>query len=173
MVTQAGGGWAQAAELPLPANAAQALLTSVTCTSSGWCAAVGQYWDTAGREEAMTVTGAFGHWSAATKIAPPLNAAPDPLAVLDGVACTSPGLCLAVGSYASGQNRVAMSTRAIGGHWLPRGAMPSPANAISGPGSFSELLSIACPRTSLCVMAGSYADAPGNRQGMVVTVPLF
>lgn len=170
------GHWGQLHGTVLPPNAAanaQALLTSVTCTSSGWCAAVGQYWDTAGREEAMTVTGAFGHWSAATEIAPPLNAAPNPLAVLDGVACASPGLCLAVGSYASGQNRVAMSTRAIGGHWLPAGAMPPPANAISGPGSFAELLSVACPRISLCVMAGSYADAPGDRQGMVVTVPLL
>jgi hypothetical protein len=80
VLTQSSGTWS-VAPLPLPANAAssagQSRLSSVACTTSGSCTAVGAYatqTGAAGDIEPMVLTESAGTWSA-TELPLPANAA--------------------------------------------------------------------------------------------------
>jgi hypothetical protein len=107
-ITEAGGVWAQASAVALPADASTTAadeisqLTSVSCTTPGNdCVAVGSYnGNAADSISPMDVTETGGVWSQASAITPP----PDTLSPVEGaltsVACTSPGSCVAVGGYA-------------------------------------------------------------------------
>jgi hypothetical protein len=60
-VVWAGGKWKPATRIPLPANASNGFAQSgfpytVSCTTSGWCTAVGDYRDLAGNLEPVAVT---------------------------------------------------------------------------------------------------------------------
>ncbi|MDQ6804365.1 MAG: Ig domain-containing protein [Actinomycetota bacterium] len=108
-VTETSGVWGPASELTLPLDAAaaanqNAILRSVTCTAPGYCHAAGQYYDTNGSPDAqaMLATETGGVWDHAAKVVLPAGArtaAASQNAYLDGVTCTSPGSCAAVGGY--------------------------------------------------------------------------
>lgn len=88
-------------------------------------------------------------------------------AYLAGVACPSITVCVAAGSYtdSSTQSDGLLVTR-HGPSWtsvrapLPAGAAAAPQVALS---------SVACPSVTVCVAAGSYADASGKSQGLLLT----
>jgi hypothetical protein len=193
--------WPAASELELPAGANTARgqqnvrLDVVTCTSQGNCVAVGRYVDTHGRgdKQAMIATETSGAWGRASKVALPAGAstaAGAQNAVLESVACTSPGNCVAVGSYtdtdtratteASGsQDFQAMVVTETSGVWgraseltLPAGALtPATCESTSscGIGQAADLESVTCTSAGNCVAVGHYEDANVARQAMVVT----
>ena len=88
-------------------------------------------------------------------------------AYLAGVACPSITVCVAAGSYtdSSTQSDGLLVTR-HGPSWtsvrapLPAGAAAAPQVALS---------SVACPSVTVCVAAGSYTDASGKSQGVLLT----
>jgi len=96
----------------------------------------------------------------------PAGAAADALTTLSQVVCPSATRCVAAGSYqdAAGNFQGMLLMRHRRG-WtairapLPAGAATQPASLISG---------LACPSVTLCVAAGSYQDAAGNFQGMLL-----
>jgi Putative Ig domain len=107
VITETGGVWGQATSIVLPSDRSTtaaneiSLLASVSCPPPGSdCVAVGSYEGQVVNDESMTVSESGGKWSQASTIAPPANSYPTPYDELEGVACTSPGTCVAVGDYA-------------------------------------------------------------------------
>lgn len=174
-VTETAGTWGQAQRTILPQNAGghpQATLNAVTC-GGGWCVAGGNYRDSNGRAETMVLTGSWGHWSRATEIRLPLDAAPNPGATIDGLGCLAATLCIATGAYFPiGGNHIAMVAEDRGGSWRRAAPAQLPPNAATGPLASSQLDSVACPSIFWCAAAGGYADTGSQQQAMVVTVPL-
>jgi len=104
-------------ELTPPPNAAPnppfLFLFSVDCTSAGNCVAVGLYLDSKGSGQPMIFTETGGVWGQGVEAALPGNAAPETapfsqFAYLDGVTCTSPGNCVAVGNYTDTSGNVSV-----------------------------------------------------------------
>jgi hypothetical protein len=79
VATEAHGVWCPAAPVRGTVGAAGlfATITSVSCASSGNCAAGGSYADRAGHPQAFLVTEKSGVWSAAQQVARALNAGGD------------------------------------------------------------------------------------------------
>src|SRR5262249_46003183 len=78
IATEANGKWARAfvPSPPVNANGVVTYLNAVSCTTKGFCAAVGGYTDKAGRFQAMAMMKPAGkHWQRAVEIVLPKGAA--------------------------------------------------------------------------------------------------
>jgi hypothetical protein len=178
VVTETNGAWAAATELPLPTGydttpgRQQATLNAVTCTSPGNCVAVGNYNDpSTGR--VMVATETSGTWSAVNEPVLPTNAAPtttyNGADALDAVTCTSPGNCVALGSYEdTGGDGRAMATVETQGVWAPATEVTLPGNASStGNAAF---IGVTCTSPGDCVAAGYYEDTNGTSDYQAIFV---
>ena len=179
VATEMGGVWGSAGKLALPVNSTSNAfadgLFAVSCSGPGSCAAVGTYQMSASvldlQPMAYVETG--GTWSPAIPLTLPADAEGPPalqLATLNGVTCTSPGNCVAVGRYSrSDDSRWPMVITESNGQWgtaqllgLPQGA---PATGLQNAG----LASVTCSSRGNCVAVGSYVDSTGTgTQPMVV-----
>src|SRR5262252_2040843 len=74
-------------------------LFALACATSGSCSAGGSYKAGGGLVEAMVVSRSNGHWLRAVSLQLPMNAAAQPFAEVNGLACISAGNCVAVGDY--------------------------------------------------------------------------
>jgi hypothetical protein len=169
--TETSGVWAPSVEVTPPSGAGTnplASLNAVSCTSFNNCAGAGTYTTTAGASEAMTVKESSGTWAQAAKLTAPANASGDPAAVLKGLACTSLGFCVAVGSYAntSGQSEPMEATE-ISGTWGHGGAVAVPSKADVDPAA--SLNAVSCNAAGNCVVGGEYVDAAGARKAMLAS----
>ncbi|HXW72703.1 MAG TPA: putative Ig domain-containing protein [Methylocella sp.] len=105
------------------------------------------------------------------QLAPSANAVPSDNTYLNGVSCTSPGNCVAVGSYtdptSSSQPMIITETDGV---WHQGVEATLPANAATAPGGQNAFLfGVYCTSVGNCVATGGYNDANGNGQPMVVT----
>ena len=184
VVTEASGVWGQASELVLPTNALpvaqinSAALTAVTCTGAGDCVAVGYYPDTTGSVQPMVSTEAGGVWDRASELTLPPDAittAGAQSAGMNSVTCTSPGDCVAAGSYVDtngSTDRLAMAASESGGAWGPASTVSLPPfNNTTAGGQDASLDSVTCTSLGNCVAAGTYTDTngSGDKQAMVVS----
>ena len=172
IATESHGRWARAFTPRLPANAASpesAGLEGVTCASDGSCAAVGGYQDSGGNAQAMVVAKPpSGRWGQATGIALPPDAAANPDALMTGIACHTPGSCVAVGNYSVSASRfAAMGAVEVRGAWHQATQVALPLGAI--PSTFTSITSISCPTASQCLGVGQYAVSATQSRAMVVT----
>ena len=139
---------------------------SVSCAAAGACAALGGYTDARGAPQGFVVDEVNGSWGTAQEI-PGLGALnTGGNAVVRSLSCAAVGDCAAVGSYWS-------ST--VPGSW--QGFVVSESNGtwgtakeIVGPGTAksSEAFSVSCTGAGDCAAGGSFVDAQGARQGLVV-----
>jgi cutinase len=109
---------------------------------------------------ARQVTG-VGIWAPSS---PPLPAGADPTAgaTLSSLSC--PSVCVALGYYTStSAGAEQMLVSGSGSAWSAT-TVPSPPGA-----SFPNLTQVACASATSCVAIGSYDDASGNEQGLLVT----
>jgi hypothetical protein len=187
VATETKGVWGRASEIAVPADANATTaggvgLESVTCTSQGNCVAVGAYDDNSPSQQPMVAVEAGGVWGPASRLMLPSNADTNPgdqSAVLSSVACTSPGSCVAVGSYAdavgSQQAMVATETSRV---WGQASELTLPAGALEASEAFgachtetcaqyASLSSVACTTLRNCVAVGFYTDTSGSVQAMV------
>jgi hypothetical protein len=103
----------------------------------------------------------------AVKVMAPSNAGANPNAALDGIACTSVGDCVGVGSYSdSSGNSQAMAATESGGSWGQAVEVTAPADAASDPGDV--LFGISCTSTGNCEAVGAYNSTSGSGQPMAV-----
>ena len=157
-----------AAQAPLPANADHtfAQLSSVACPSASACTAVGSYTGSAGWR-GLLLAKSGSSWTA-TQAPLPAGAAADPYATPKSVACASASACAAVGVYQdSSDSQQGLLLTGSGSSWTAAKA-PLPAGAAANPGT--TLGSVACNSASAsCVAVGSYQDASGNSQGVLLT----
>jgi len=172
IATQAHGRWARAFTPRPPANAsspASAQLEAVTCTRDGSCAAVGSYQDSSGNAQTMVlVKPPAGPWRQATEIASPPNAAANPDAFMTGIACSGPGMCVAVGNYSVSPTQFeAMGAVELRGAWHRATEIAVPRGAIAS--TFTAITSISCLAAGPCLGAGQYAVSATQSRAMVVT----
>jgi hypothetical protein len=137
-------------------------LQSISCTSSGNCTAVGTYRDASNYGQAMAITESGGTWGALQELIPPSNAYMDPSADLGGVSCTSPGNCVAVGSYESLPAQHPLEAVETNGIWSQMTELPLPSNA----DTYNALLfAVSCPSAGNCVATGEYGYSSGTTTG--------
>lgn len=143
-------------------------LSTVSCASPGACAAGGLYFDRRGHQQAMIVGQSHGRWHRASELQLPATAAAAPFAEVKGIACAVTGYCAAVGDYVSkGGQGEAFFASEVGGRWLRAQALALPVGAATP--RFSQLWGVSCTGGLACTAAGSYRDAAGKEQAMVVT----
>jgi hypothetical protein len=163
LITGHGSSWT-GRRAPLPADAAarpDAGLVAVACPAAGACTAVGSYVDNLGNRQGMLVTGHGSSWTATR--APLPASATVPGAELSAVACPQTTPCVAAGSYSGDSLGLLVSGEATS--WTATRA-PLPAGAGANPKA--SFRAIACYAGS-CAAVGSYTDAAGSSQGMLVT----
>lgn len=158
---------------PLPSNASSSVidaqLNSVACTSVGNCVAVGRYQgSTVGA--ALIVTEHDGQWGGAQTIAMPKNAEKGADGVLNSVACTSVGNCVAVGAYQSTKSTGAPTFDIVNeplvvtetnGKW--HGGLEAPQPPNSALGEVTALNGVSCPKAGWCMAVGQFITHAGNQ----------
>jgi hypothetical protein len=161
-VTEIDGHWTRAVELDLPANAAlgseqSALMTSVACSRTGFCTAVGGYEDRSAHVVDMAINESGGRWQRPTEIKSPPGATRQARSVvLTSVSCAGAGSCTAIGTYLDqAGNFPGLVVSETGGHW-------SRARKVTAlpPGASKEavvLNSISCVRIGDCVAVGAFS----------------
>lgn len=172
IATESRGKWARAFTPRLPANAsspASAQLEAVTCTHDGSCAAVGSYQDSSDNAQTMMLAKPpAGPWRQATEIASPPNAAANPDAFMTGIACSGPGMCVAVGNYSVSPTQFeAMGAVEVRGAWHQATELATPRGAIAS--TFTAITSVSCLANGPCLGAGQYAISATQSRAMVVT----
>jgi hypothetical protein len=157
--------WGQAVEVSAPAGAQSPTFQGVSCVSAGNCTAVGY-----AIGELIAATETSGSWSAAVEVQLPGNASgsfyvyagAEQAPALDGVACTSPGNCEAVGGYFdTSRSAQLLAVTETNGVWGQASEVQSP-----GPGGTngytSVLDSVSCTSFGNCEAVGKYVDPSGN-----------
>ena len=165
-----GSTW-RATEIKLPANAAANQLSrlfAVACAGAAFCAAGGYYRDRSGASDAMVVTASNGRWGRAQELGLPANAAANPDADVDSLACTAAGSCVAVGEYGygSGAHDQAFIATASNGKWARARTAALPANSAASPDA--ALYGVHCTGPGSCVAVGFYLDKADRDQLMAV-----
>ena len=153
--------WAQGKKITLPAGGTSGLLLGVSCTSTGFCVAAGQYQKTAaGGTLAMVATSNGGStWARARALVLPKTAAKVPQAVATDVACTSSTSCEVIGRFRYAKNpakdNVFIADLTPTG-WTRARTMGLPAN---GAAVINATLSqISCASKGNCGALGLYRD---------------
>jgi hypothetical protein len=174
VVSEAGGVWGKAADVPgiSELNGSQyAAVTGLSCAGPGNCAAAGYYLPAAGATtgQAFVADEVGGSWRPAHPLPgmtePFANFAagnPWTIAVSCAPATTAParrqGLsCAAAGSYATSAGPVAFVADSSGGTWgAPH---PVPGLVLLGDDyAASHVLAVSCPAPGACAIGGSYID---------------
>ncbi|HMK97924.1 MAG TPA: hypothetical protein VK425_10285, partial [Acidimicrobiales bacterium] len=145
-------------------------LNGVSCLSSRFCVAVGNY--TApprihGPTNSLVEMWDGARWSV---VPSPDEGPPGAFNTLEAVSCASPSSCMAVGTYEYSTGTDMVSTlveRWDGEAWS---VMTSPGRGPSPSGDFTNaLLSVSCPFSAHCVAVGSYEPGSGaTEKGLVV-----
>ena len=147
-------------------------LFATACTSAGNCVAGGNYQAGSQPVEPVVARQLHGRWSRGIRLSLPPNAAQQPYSVVNGIACVSPGNCVAVGDYETGglnslQAFIATESHGVWGRaFAPRlpGDSSAPASA--------QLGAVACTHGGFCEAVGSYQDSSGNDQIMAMARPV-
>jgi hypothetical protein len=140
---------------------------SLSCKSTGNCAAGGEYADSAGHAQAFVVDGTGGSWGTAEEVpgTAALNAGGN--ATIGSVSCASAGNCAAGGSYTdSSGRRQAFVVDETGGSWGM--AQEVPGTAALNAGGDAQVNSVSCPSAGNCAAGGLYEDSAGDLEAFVV-----
>ena len=168
VVSEKSGVWGSAVEVPGIAaldTGGAARVSSISCTSTGNCAAGGYYSDGSGHAQAFLVDEKSGVWGTATEVpgSAALNVGGD--AQLSSISCASTGNCAAGGSYLTGSSRIhAFVVSETSGLW--GGAVDVPGMTKLNVGN-AQVSSISCARTGTCVAGGYYTSGAGAQAFVV------
>lgn len=176
IVAEHNGHWQAGTAAPLPAGATvrgqKAILYTVNCLPAGTCTAVGAYVDSNGDQQAMLLTESGGSWSAVTEASLPSDAGTSPVATPIALDCVAIGDCTAVGYFQdSHTDSLGVMLSEFGGTWSAGTQAALPTNA-APPTSYNAqttvLTTLACPDATDCTAGGSYTDANGNTQALLL-----
>jgi hypothetical protein len=168
-VTQSGGTWGKAEEIPGigALNYGQAGLNGLSCGSAGNCTAVGSYQDSAGNIQAWLATEVNGTWGNAEEVPGTAALDSDGFAVTDAVSCASAGNCSAGGWYTA-THIAAFVVTETDGVWGNAKAVPGLAAIDTS--NYSQLWTISCGSAGNCSAGGFYwNDSEGGQEAFVVT----
>jgi hypothetical protein len=138
---------------PRPAGAIGSSLNDVSCDSPKACTAVGNYYDGSGQELGLVERWNGRGWS----IQPTHNPTGVTSSHLNGVSCTSPTSCTAVGGYSAGF--------ILGTHFPAGGTLVERWNGRRWsiqhtPFSGASLMSVSCASARACTAVGGFPGAP-------------
>lgn len=161
-------------EATLPQGGTGGDLVGVSCSSSGSCVAVGDYYNsTSGDDNAMLVNVSNGVPATAITVAAPVNTASRQGAELYDVSCQATGACVAVGYYTADDSHdydgwvVPIDNGSAG----TAQTMQLPVNADQNTGVQNvDVELVACPASGTCVATGYYKDASSNWHDLVVPI---
>lgn len=171
------GAWSALPAVPGLASlnaGGNAAVDSVSCPSTGNCAAAGFYTDSHAHQQAFVITEKKGVWGNAREVAGTLNSSGGH-AQVNSISCASAGNCVAAGQYFTYVAPVA-STQAFevtekNGNWS--GAQEVPGTASLNVQGLALVNSVSCAPASgplNCALGGRYYDKNGHAQAFVDTV---
>jgi hypothetical protein len=170
-VSEVRGRWQRGAEIRPPAGARRPEwleLMSVSYAAARSCSAVGVYLNGAQNVLTAAVSENNGGWGRAVTISAPPDAARTPNLQLNGITCTAPGWCVAVGTYQDRSGKAqALVVTETNHRWRRAAKIRPPASSAVNPAA--QLNSVACPRTSVCIAVGSYSSRAHPTLAMLVT----
>ena len=134
---------------PNPVGSLGDRLSGVSCPSPGWCTAVGDDFDSGGRQ--VTLAEAWDGSTWAAQPTPTPSGAVE--SVLNGVSCSSATSCVAVGKYRDSTGTAQPLTEIWdGSQWLIQ-AVPNPT------GSEASILNgVSCTSSTSCTAVGYYVS---------------
>ena len=148
-------------------------LNGLACPAASSCVAVGANFSSSStavtESRALVATLTNGAWASDEALLPTDAVVANKQAGLFGIACWSPGSCLAAGQYtdADGNSQGLIETL-VNGTWTPmKAALPSGAAKTH---QEAKLIGVACAAAGECVAVGQYTDAHGNSQGLIETL---
>jgi hypothetical protein len=160
LVSETNGKWGTAQAVSGLAADTGPVLLSISCTKTGDCSAIGQYTNSGGYLAPFVVTETNGKWGNAQTVKG-LAAISTGLATLNGLSCTAPGDCTAVGAgydnnpkfFTSFQGFAVTETN---GTWGTVQTFPSMV-ALNTLGN-GELSDVSCTAPGDCLAGGSVDD---------------
>lgn len=184
IVSDSGGTWTASkpnlSSLPSTATNPNVGLTAVSCPAAGDCTAVGRYIDgssTDGSWQLLLLSSTGSVWSAPTKATLPADAdlgetghtAESDLR-LESISCTSPGTCMAVGSYDATASKAmeALTLSQQAGAWSA-GVEQSPDAVTGAANPFGQLNSVSCYAAGVCKAVGFYELSSGVTDSWVLS----
>jgi hypothetical protein len=172
VVTESHGTWNRASNVRLPAGAeseSDAQVNGISCTSRGYCAAVGYYSNSKG-EDGFIVTQSHGRWGRAVTMKAPSGAEAGE-AELTAISCPRWRGCEAVGEYRAKDS----DFEAVAEAQSPRGwraaEVDMPVKTAADPDAY--LGGISCAGVGDCVAVGSYDNDPSSPLTSVATGALL
>lgn len=148
-IADAAATWVTQPIVP-PATVPTGDLVAVSCVGT-WCMAVGAHEDGFGMRMPLAESLSGGTWSLVSTPAPDGASAVS----LQGVACTTPNACTAVGFVVDGSGgRSNLIERWDGATWSIQTAASPTGNGLSG---------ISCSAVDACTAVGSFKSATGER----------
>ena len=169
VVSEAGGSWGNAKEVPGTARlntGGLAEVNTVSRTSPGDCSAGGSYDDSAGHYHAFVVSQVSGTWGTAEQVPGTLGLDKDNAITVTSVSCASAGNCSLGGYYtdASGHAQAYVDSQ-VSGAWGK--AKELPGTAALNKGTFAEVSSVSCTSAGDCSVGGYYTDSSSHDQAFV------
>jgi hypothetical protein len=171
VVSQVGGTWHKAIEVPGTAALNQggfAKIDSVSCGSAGNCSAGGDYTDSSGHQQAFVVSQVGGTWHKAIEVPGTAALNQSRHAEITSVSCASAGNCSAGGAYQHSSTSVqAFVVSEVHGTWHTAIKVPG-AVALNQSGD-AVISSVSCAAAGNCSAGGSYTDSSNNTRAFVVS----
>jgi hypothetical protein len=167
VVSQVRGRWGKAIEVPGTAglNHVDMQITSVSCASTGNCAAGGFYIDASRRSQAFVVGQLRGRWGKAIEV-PGTAGLNHGDARLTSVSCAPAGSCAGGGFYTDASRRSqAFVVGQVRGRWGKAIEVPGTAGLNHGG---AQITSVSCAPAGNCAGGGFYTDASRRTQAFVV-----
>jgi hypothetical protein len=163
--TLSQGTWTTTAP-PLPTDAANVVISGLSCAAAGSCVAVGYFLDGNNQPQGLMETLNDGTWNAAA--APlPSSAVVGTSSVLDNISCSSVTSCVADGGYWTGNtNDQAEHETLADGTWVAS-EVALPPDAASDPDFGPDALS--CPTIGACVEVLDYRTTDGSTDAAIDT----
>jgi len=172
VVSETGGSWGTAAEVPGTAalnGGGYAVITSVSCATAGNCSAGGQYTDSTPATEAFVVSETGGSWGTAAEVPGIAALNQRRLAQVNSVSCPTAGNCVAVGFYEDAAfDNQAFVVNETAGTWGTAEEVPGTA-ALDQGGPGAVTASVSCSAVGDCSAGGYYSGTPGVEQAFVVS----
>jgi hypothetical protein len=165
VATQTGSTWGTAQELPGTAAlniSGNAVVTSVSCASTGNCSAGGYYNEQSVNgasygAQAFVANETGGTWGTAQQVAGTGGQNTGNNTFVSSMSCASPGNCSAGGQYTdAGGNSQAFVVDETGGSWATAQEVPGTA-ALNAFGD-AEVTSVSCASAGNCSAGGYYLD---------------
>lgn len=174
LLNEVKGVWKAPTRLTPPSQAAanpSLTINSVSCATSGNCAAAGSFEDTHSNGQSFVANEVNGVWKQAQEVNLPSNAGTSlQNSQIHSVVCWSPGDCSAIGSYFDGTQpsayALSLEVNEVHGVWgaARETILPSDANA----DPYVNINQIACTRGGNCAAVGSYIAKGGATEAVVI-----